>query len=146
MSMGKFVNREAELSLIDDAVRALQEGQLLPVASIVEFYGINGIGKTALLEQVEETCRTRQVLCERKDIGEINAQYLAETTQKLLAAERPVVVILDSFDANSGKELGEFELQLRDLIFAYSNLFIVIASKSAYHFENTRSVARKLAL
>ncbi len=144
--MRKFVNREAELSLIDDAVRMLQDGQFLPGNAIVEFCGIHGIGKTTLLQQIEETCHTRQVLCERRDIGEISAQFLAESVQKLLAQEKPVVVILDSFDTGRGKELGEFELKLRDLIFQYNNLFIVLASKSAYRFDNTRSIAGELRI
>ncbi len=144
--MRKFVNREAELSLIDDAVQMLQDGQFLPGNTIVEFYGIHGIGKTTLLQQIEETCRTRQVLCERRDVGEISAQFLAEPIQKLLAQEKPVVVILDSFDTSRGKELKEFELKLRDLIFKYNNLFIVLASKSAYRFDNTRSIAGELRI
>ena len=81
------------------------------------------------------------MLCERRDIGEISAQFLAESVQTLLAQEKPVIVILDSFDTSVGKELRDFELKLRDLIFEYKNLFVVLASKSAYRFENTRSIA-----
>lgn len=144
--MKKFVNREAELLLVDEAVQMLQDGQLLAGSAIVEFCGIHGIGKTTLLQQIEETCRTKQVLCERRDIGEISAQFLAESLQKLLDQAQPVVVILDSFDSSSGKELKDFELKLRDLIFKYSNLLIVLASKSAYHFDNTRSIAGELTI
>jgi len=146
IKMGKFVNREAELSLIDDAVQMLQSGQLSPRSPIIEFYGINGIGKTTLLKQVEELCRARKISFESKDVREVSALDLAESTQRLLGEKKPVVVILDSFDANSGKELGEFELKLRDLVFTYANLFVVLASKSAYRFDNTRSVTRKLEM
>lgn len=142
--MSKFVNREKELKLIEDAFKALHDDQRLLPTPIIDFYGVDGIGKTMLLQQVEETCHRNQVLCEHRDVRKITAQYLTESVQKLLEENKPVVVILDSFDATSGKDLGEFEISLRDLVFQSSKVYVVLASKNMQKFDNTRSVAQKL--
>lgn len=49
----RFINRNAEMALIDEALKALQndEEQRLPTP-IVNLYGVVGIGKTALLHHV----------------------------------------------------------------------------------------------
>ena len=144
--MGKFVNREEELAQIDEAIEILQGDQQPLRTPIIEFCGIDGIGKTTLLQQVEEKCRTKQVLYERKNIGEITAQHLSVSVQKLLAKSKPVIMILDSFDAVSGKEAGDLEIELRNLIFSNEKICIVLASKRVHHLGKTRSIARKMKI
>jgi hypothetical protein len=146
VKMGTFVNREKELAQIDETIEALQGDHYPLQTPIIEFCGVDGIGKTTLLRQIEERCRAKKVICEKKDIRDISAEDLLESARKLLSQKEPVVIILDSFDTTSEKGLGQFELKLRDLIFASNKICIVLASKSAQRFDNTRSIARKLKI
>src|SRR5690242_17722575 len=59
--MSVFVNRDREMRLIDDSFRALLDKNRLLRNPILEFYGVSGIGKTLLLEQIKERCQDRQL-------------------------------------------------------------------------------------
>ena len=63
-----LVNREAEKVLIEEAFKALAnyKEDLLPTP-ILDFYGIEGIGKTSLIDYVEKECQERSVLYIRID-------------------------------------------------------------------------------
>jgi len=97
-----FVNREEELALIDDAVSTLQRRQLLRTP-IIEFYGVQGIGKTMLLRRIEDQCSDRQLPYVRADLAQKEAVItsLVTNARTLLDNHQPVVMILDSLDATS---------------------------------------------
>jgi tetratricopeptide (TPR) repeat protein len=56
-----FVNRESELHLIDTALGHLMSPEHQTPPPLLVFFGVKGIGKTALLQQVEERCASRQL-------------------------------------------------------------------------------------
>jgi len=143
--MEKFVNRDEELLLIDDAVDTLLDRKRLLRTPIIEFYGVEGIGKTTLLRKVEERCNHKKLTSIWIDGGESTSYHFLRSTKERLEEKRPVVIILDSLDEASEKQLQEIEAGFRDLI-ENSNLFVVLASRRMLRFDNTRSIARKLTV
>jgi hypothetical protein len=139
-----FVNREDELQLINEAVSTLQNRQLLQTP-IIEFYGVQGIGKTMLLRHIERQCSKRKLPCVAADLAQKStaiARFVTDA-RALLEKHQPVVMILDSLDATSPSILQDIEAELRDLI-ENSFLFVVLASRNEQLFTRTRSIARKL--
>lgn len=163
--MSVFVDRDRELRLIDDSFQALLDKNRLLRNPIVEFYGVSGIGKTLLLEQIKERCHATQLPCiwinlaEKKDLfqGEVVEQvkdYLqkdddvqleqsAVRATKVLLERGPVVMLFDAIDEVGSEQVLEIEVLLRDLI-DDEKLFVVLAGKTMIELKNERSVARKL--
>ncbi|TMC20828.1 MAG: ATP-binding protein [Chloroflexi bacterium] len=140
--MQHFVNREAELKLIDQATEALLDKQRLLRTPIVEFYGVEGIGKTTLLQAIEKQCQLKHVECLRTDPREpLLDQCFSDA--KVLAKKKPVVVILDALDTANQQQLRNIETGLKSLI-EESKLFVVLASRKMKRFDNTRAIAYKL--
>jgi hypothetical protein len=139
-----FVNREEELGLIKTAVSTLRNRQLLQTP-IIEFYGVQGIGKTMLLKHIEMQCSEQHLSCVATDLtqGEEAITRSVGDARTLLDMHQPVVMILDSLDATSPAILQGIEAELRDLI-ENSFLFVVLASRNEQRFIRTRSLARKL--
>jgi SpoVK/Ycf46/Vps4 family AAA+-type ATPase len=139
-----FVNREEELRLINSAVTTLQSRQLLQTP-IIEFYGVQGIGKTMLLKHIEMQCSEKHLSYVATDLtqGEEAITRSVGDARTLLDMHQPVVMILDSLDATSPTMLQGIEAELRDLI-ENSFLFVVLASRNEQRFTRTRSLARKL--
>jgi hypothetical protein len=144
--MEAIANREEELSIIDEAVTTLLDRKRLLRTPIVEFYGIEGIGKTTLLTKVREQYRNqKQLSYVWTDIKENPSYQFVQTAKTLLADNKPVVVIVDSLDTASKDLLREIEESLSELVQS-NDVFIVLASRYIQSFENTRSIARKLTL
>ena len=163
--MALFVNREKELDLIGDAVQALLNHHSLLRTPIIEIYGAGGMGKTALLKQVEQYCRKSKLPCISLDIGHISVSlehdFIAQASTYLpdqhalagqsvlsvvrnLLLERPVVMLFDAVDAASSEQLDVLQALLHELI-NQEKLFIIVASKKALPFlQKEQSVARKL--
>jgi NB-ARC domain len=163
--MALFVNREKELDLIEDAVQALLDRHRLLRTPIVEIYGVGGMGKTALLKQVEQYCHNSNLPCIALDIEHISvslehdliarmSQYLQSqdsiTEQSVISVTRallgkgPVVMLFDTVDSASPEQLNILQLLLHELI-DQEELFVVLASKKALSFlQREQSVARKL--
>src|SRR5437660_140104 len=97
VSSSIFVNREKELRQISEAVETLQDEQRLLRTPIIEFSGVQGIGKTTLLQQVKAICDTKSLSC----IMENAEQWTPDDFNRveLLMREGPVTIILDSLDA-----------------------------------------------
>src|SRR5579864_4968852 len=56
--MVSLINREAERGILDDAILTLRNHQQdILRTPIIDFYGIVGIGKTAILRHVEDLCK-----------------------------------------------------------------------------------------
>ncbi len=168
--METFVNREAELKLIEDAIDVLLDNKSLLRTPIIDFHGVRGIGKTTILKEVEQRCNGRpQLQCiwvnanqsmigfsheiisqVKKYQGELSFQdedgdWLSQSVDatKSLLRQGPVVMLLDSVDAADAEQLRWIEELLRNLI-DDNGLFVVLASKRALSFQQERSVARKL--
>src|SRR5260370_21159914 len=62
-NMSVFVNRDREMQLVDDSFQILLDKERLLRNPILDFYGVSGIGKTQLLEQIKERCQTAHLPC-----------------------------------------------------------------------------------
>src|SRR5712692_6563964 len=112
--MNSFVNREEELKMVNEVFDALQDNRRLVRNPIMEFCGIDGIGKTALLKQVKDLCFQKEIPCILEDARQTIA--FAASIRTLLATQTPAVILLDSLDAANTDQLREIEATLGDLI------------------------------
>lgn len=162
--MSVFVDRNHELQLIDDSFQTLLDQNRLLRNPILEFYGVSGIGKTLLLEQIKERCHATHLPyiwlnlagkmgSLRGEIADQVKAYLqtedvqleqsAVRATKVLLEQGPVVMLFDAIDEANNEQVLEIEALLRDLI-DDEKLFVVLASKTMVELKNERSVARKL--
>jgi hypothetical protein len=170
--MVQFVNREDEMRLIDDAFHALQnQKEFLLQTPILDFFGVEGIGKTAILRQIEQRCKKQSQHYIWVDasktppthhishaIIEQVGNYAARTSYQLeredllqqsinatqaLLEQGTAVLLLDAVDASNDEVVRWIEALLRDVI-EDNKLFVVLTSKRGLLFNHERTVARKL--
>ena len=162
--MSVFVDRNHEMQLIEDSFRTLLDKNRLLRNPILEFYGVSGIGKTLLLEQIKERCHATHLRCIWIDLAGKKGTFQSEIVEqakdyiqkddvqfeqsavratKALLEQGPVVMLFDAIDEASSEQVLEIEVFLRDLI-DDEKLFVVLASKTITELKNERSVARKL--
>src|SRR2546423_9481544 len=109
-----FVNREKELRQIHEAIEILQGDQRLLRMRIIEFSGVQGIGKTTLLQQVKEMCDSKSLSCIMRNAEQWTSDDFDRV--ELLIRERPVTIILDSLEAVDNEQFQTIETRLSDLI------------------------------
>jgi hypothetical protein len=163
--MALFVNREKELDFIGDAVQALLDHHRLLHTPIIEIYGVGGMGKTALLRQVELYCDKNNLPCISIDIGRASdnlendlithirehlpdqsaiLEQSAVSVARVLLKKGPAVMLFDAMDSASPEQLHVLQLLLHELI-DDGNLFVILASKKSLPFlQKERNIARKL--
>jgi len=170
--MVTFVNRQAEMILINDAFKALQnyENDSLLRTPIIDFVGVEGIGKTAVLAYIEEQCKKQQIryilIDASQNASHFSHEIVRQVTeryhirlhlsdehedlfQQSLRATRALleqgtaVMILDSVDNTNDELLERIAVTLRDFI-NDKKLFVVLASKRGLLFNFERSISRKL--
>ncbi len=162
--MSVFVDRDRELQLIDASFHTLLDKNRLLRNPILEFYGVSGIGKTLLLEQIRKRSRDKklpsiwvnltgkagafqhQIVDQANDYLQksgLQREQSAIGAIKVLLKQGPVVLLLDVVEEISDDQVEEIEVLLRDLI-DDEKLFVVLASKTMIGFEKERSVSRKL--
>jgi hypothetical protein len=138
-----FVNREKELKQIEESVETLQDEQRLLRRPILEFSGLQGIGKTTLLQQIKGLCDRRGLPCIVKNAENITPHDFKQVES--LLKMQPTAMILDSLDAASSEKLQSIEIRLSELV-ENTRLFVILASRDIKKFERTRSIARKLTI
>jgi len=167
-----LVNRQAELLLINSAFEALHNhgNKDLSFTPIIDFFGVAGIGKTAILEYIEEQCKQRQIryilirasqnashfsreivrqLAERYNIrlnSSVEEENLSQQSLdaiKILLEQGIAVMILDSVDTTNEDLLERIAATLRDAI-NDKKLFVVLASERGLLFDFERSISRQL--
>ncbi len=143
VSSSIFVNREKELRQISEAVETLQDEQRLLRTPIIEFSGVQGIGKTTLLQQIKTICDNRSLTCIMGNAKQWTSRDFNRV--EMLLGEGPAAIILDSLDAVDNEQFQTLEIGLSELI-ENSRLFVVLASRYVQRFERTRSIARKLTI
>jgi hypothetical protein len=164
--MKLFVNREPELELIDESFKALLDRKRLLRTPIIEVQGVGGIGKTSLLQQVEQRCQETQLPYIWVDVSQHSSSVASEIlaqirrftqipdnkdlsnvthAMKMLLEKSPVVMLFDAIDAADSTQLSLIENLLKDLI-DNEKFFVVFASKKAITFQRHREVARKLTI
>jgi hypothetical protein len=163
--MALFVNREKELDFIGDAVQTLLDHHRLLRTPIIEVYGARGIGKTALLKQVEQYCLDNNLPCVFIDMKRVSSyleedlmtqinQYLLQQSSfekrsavslaHALLQQGPAVLLFDSVDLASQEQLAVLQPLLSRLI-EHENLIVMLASKKPLPFLQTEpGIARKL--
>ena len=144
-SIQVFVNREEELKLIEDALDILCGGRLLLRTPIIEFYGVEGIGKTTLLNEIKEKCDNKHVSCVWEDLASSSSNHFLNTVEQLVNEKEPVVLILDSLDRADEKWLLTITEWLGELM-DNSNFFVILASRKRERFDNNTSIVRKLTI
>lgn len=143
--MTTLVNRDEELQTIDGALDTLLDSKRLLRTPIVEFYGVEGIGKTVLLEEVLRRCHSKNLkpIWLNNDTIEDTYTDFIQPTRELLKEKKKGVVIIDALDDLREKQLRELEEGLQDLIESRF-LFVVLASRNEKTFDTYRSITRKL--
>jgi len=142
-----FVNREEELQEITQTVQDLQDKQRLVKTPIIEFSGVQGIGKTSLLQRIEEICSKRNVTCIAEKASAITSHHF-QRIERLAEKEEPVVMIVDELDGINSESEGfrDIENSLSYLLDKRIRFFVILASRSEQKFERTRSIKRKLTM
>ena len=169
--MQGFVNREPELKVIEEAFSDLLDQDRLLRTPIIDFYGVEGIGKTSLLERVVQKCDEKDVrriwANAGQDLSQVEqsiikqareyarqtplefeptahlAQLVVQSTQELLKQGSPLVMLLDSIDTTNESQLEWLEKILSELA-VYNKFFVVMTSRRSIPFEKEKSIARKL--
>jgi hypothetical protein len=169
--MIRFINRDAEMTLIDDAFKALHnyEEELLRTP-IVNFYGVEGIGKTAILRHVERKCQEqnlRYILIETiKDAQDLSHELFRQAKKynvslsfaeeendvslqsieatKALLSQGTIVILLDAVDTTNEELVAQLAGTLRGVIEDDNKLFVILTSRKCLIFENDRLVSRRL--
>ena len=166
--MDSFINRGLELRLIKDAFGDLLTKDTFLRTPIIDFYGVEGIGKTSVLKKVVQTCDENkiryiwadasknapvvfyEIINQAKQYGGVisnqNEDNLLDqsvaVTQRLLG-EGPLVMLLDAVDTTNEANLEPIEEMLSDLMIN-NRLLVVLTSRRSVSFERERDVARKL--
>ena len=138
-----FVNREKELEQIEESIETLQDEQRLLRRPIFEFSGLQGIGKTTLLQHIKSLCDRRGLPCIVKNAEHITVHDFNQV--ELLLETQPTAMIMDSLDAVNSEQLQIIETKLSDLL-ENTRLFVILASRDVKKFERSRSIARKLTV
>jgi adenylate kinase len=169
-----FINRGEELKLIDSAFEALRDEKRLLRTPIIDFFGVDGMGKTSVLQEVRQRCQQQSLHYIWVNVNQKPEQFLSQwlrqarqlhaddqadtpktaedlckhsvKAMKSLLEKEPIVALLDEVDSDKTEDIGWIETILHDLIdlMDVHNLFVVLASQQQVSFDKYRSVARKL--
>jgi tetratricopeptide (TPR) repeat protein len=167
-----FINRDSEMRLIQTAFDVLLDSEQLLSSPIIDFFGVDGIGKTSILRQIGYICDIRGIpyiwldaavswsqfvhsisrqlrkytITTEHVTANVNGSFydaLMQAIQKLLAKKSPVVILLDSVDITNEQQSDWIETMLRDVI-KDANVCVILTSRQKLSFEHDRSIARKI--
>ncbi len=163
-----IINREKELSKVDEALKDLTEDVRLVQTPILGFYGVKGIGKSRLLAEVVKRCQQyQQVYClkiqAQRDLPKFSDAVLdqirsylhkdvpqpasledsIQVTEDLLSEQRLLVMTVDAIDNTDEQQVSDLEKFLSTLV-EHNTIFIVLASQREISFERQRNVALKM--
>ena len=165
--MPPFVNREHEIKIVEEAFEDLLSEERLLRTPILDFYGIEGVGKTSLLQQVVQKCDEKHVphiwadadqnlfSLEQSIIAQAiryenllsSASTISEPSvahhAKILLERGPLVLLFDSIDTTNEGQLVWLE-DILSVLIVYNKLFVILSSKRSIAFEREKSIARKL--
>ena len=167
--MVAFINREGEKEIIEESLHALSDYKnVLLRTPIIDFYGIDGIGKTSMVQHIEDRCQKEQVRFIRigthKNAQEFSHEIIRQVKRyhvtleesydeyllqrsivaiKALLKQSGVVMLLDAVDTSNRELVDRIARTLREVI-DENKLFVVLTSKKVLSFESERVIARKL--
>ncbi len=155
--MNTMINRESEIRVLEGAITALLDPNVLLRMPIVEFYGIDGIGKTTLLSNAFEMCKNNNISCVWVEpdlntpglnvkIGQESSLFsnieFQEFIEKRSKRER-FVTFVDLLDNSNERQYQQIENFLTELTDS-GNTFVGLASKRLISFDDSRPISRKL--
>lgn len=161
-----------ELQFVEDAFTLLVNDQPLQPTTLINFFGVHGIGKTSLLREIKQRSENKGIACALVDVGQqtkgiwqdlLNQLHsfqnvpstldLAENQLSIRAmnalkeylARKPLVLLLDSVDTHDTTQVAQIEQMLGELL-RNNNLLVIIASKQKISFSNKPALTRHLKL
>jgi hypothetical protein len=161
-----LVNREAEKSIVVDAIHTLRNYQQdILRTPIIDLYGIVGIGKTAILQHVEDLCKqyniafisvdashgadffSREIIAQAQQFNVFPPVHDDLSVQSKGALVRlleqdTAVLLLDNVDTTNEALTERISYMLNDIINDNKMLVILASHRGLFDFE--RSIARKL--
>jgi hypothetical protein len=163
--MVSLVNRKQEKSILDDAIRALRNQQDILLTPIIDFYGIVGIGKTAILRHVEDLCKqhniafisidashgadffSKEIIVQAQKYNVVSSAHknILEQSKGALARlleQGTAVMLLDNVDTTNEVLADRISDTLNDIINDNKMLVVLTSNRGLFDFE--RSIARKL--
>jgi hypothetical protein len=163
--MVSLVNREEEKSLLEDALRTLLNQQDILLTPILDFYGIVGIGKTAILQHVEDLCKqhniafisidvsqgadffSREIILQAQKYEPVSLLYddlllQSKGALETLLEQGTAVMLLDNVDTTNETLIERISDTLNDIIDDNKMLVVLASNRGLFDFE--RSIARKL--
>ncbi|HEY1353680.1 MAG TPA: hypothetical protein VGF67_29070 [Ktedonobacteraceae bacterium] len=162
--MVPLINREKELNLIRDAITALTSDDRLVETPIVNIFGLPGIGKSRLLDEIVSMYNPVQWhnLEASEDVSVCAATPTLQIVRYLPGAKPPppqtllvslkallstasLILLVDNIESTDEQQLYFLEILLQELI-AYNNIFILLVSQSelAFPAPEQRKIRRKL--
>jgi len=149
-----LINREDEMAIAQDALDDLTSEERLVQTPIVDFCGIPGIGKTAVLREIVRLCDGKKIPCittlknvEGVSSGKIYIKDSLEEIREEISAQAthrdPCVVVVDDTGDTDRRQMERLERFLSFMI-EYNNLFIILASRRKISFEQQKKIMRKM--
>lgn len=159
-----------ELTHFQEAFDALVDPQALSRTSLINFFGVDGMGKTSLLQEVRQRCHGKGVPCLMVDasqkaedflhdiITQVQIHHSVQLTYQLIKQElygqslhaikamletQPLVILLDSVNMQDEQQFSQLESMLGELI-DNLNLLVIMASKQKISFNRNRSLGRMI--
>ena len=147
VSSRNLINRGKELTLIQHALDALRSNNNTPLNTpIINFFGIDGIGKTRILQEISARCRGNDLLCLELDGSQTTTnisraillqtkKYRQRSPQQNTPKKRdsqsqtvnaikstlnstPVVILFDSIDASNNTLINWIKITFSDIFHA----------------------------
>lgn len=165
--MVSLVNRETEKGILDEAIRALRNHQqdIILRTPIIDLYGIVGIGKTAILQHVEDLCKqhnvafisidashgadffSREIIIQAqqyKAVPTFHEDLLLQSKGALatLLEKDSAVMLLDNVDTANELITERISDTLSDVINDDKMLVVLTSNRGLFNFD--RSIAKKL--
>ncbi|GHO96601.1 hypothetical protein KSF_066490 [Reticulibacter mediterranei] len=169
--MVTFINREEEKEVIRESLQALRDYKhVLLRTPIIDFHGIDGIGKTSIVQHIEGLCEQAHIpyirIAANKTAQEFSQSVIQQVRRynKFFSDEQPdtsslqqsiiaikdllkrgvVVMLLDAVDPLNRELIDRIANTLSEVI-DENKLFVVLTSRKVLAFESARTVARKLS-
>lgn len=166
--------RQHELQLVGKALETIRSHvqPILRSSFFADFFGIDGLGKTSLLQQIKQLCDTRGFACLLVDASQSFPTFLRDVLeqvqkyrtstqpafqlieQELYAQSvkalkdvleiKPLVILLDAVEEQNAEQFSHLAKLLEELS-GHFNLFVVLTSKQRITFGRNRALGRKLS-
>ena len=111
MHRDDFINRDSEIESIREIFTGLVASDRSPSTSIIDFFGVSGIGKTRILRKIEFLCVTMGIKYIWLNVGFSRSQIVLGTDKKI--PQSPITT--EQIKENKGEITDEISLQLQQI-------------------------------